>query len=303
MKFLVVGASGLVGQHIVGRLRSRHHEVTAVARTARKGIDRTFDATTITEPELTTLLAGHDGIVFAAGADDREPHRNPSYPAFHQGNVEPVVKLLAAARKAGATRAVIIGSYYTHFNREHPEWDLATTHPYVRSRVEQARAGREAAGPNLPVAVLELPFVFGRATDRLPNWSGGLDKWVRSRSPLLAPPGGSATTTATSVAEAAVQALEEASGDDIPLVDENLTWKDMLSRIAIAAGHSRKIHDLPAAAVRGAMTLMSLIQTATGKQSGMHPPKLADLMLKDLFVKVEPPKSVDHAIRETFPTD
>ncbi|HEX6345521.1 NAD-dependent epimerase/dehydratase family protein [Umezawaea sp.] len=301
MRVLVVGASGLVGQHVVERLRERRHEVTAVARTARPGIDRTFDATEVTEADLASLLAGHDGVVFAAGRDDRRIPRRPSYPVFHAGNVVPVVKLMEAARKAGATRAVVLGSYYTHFDRSHPEWELAVTHPYVRSRVEQARAGREAAGPNLPVAVLELPFVFGRAEGRLPNWSGGLDRWVRSRSPLLVPPGGSAATTATSVADAAVLALEEASGEDIPVVDENLTWKDLISRIAIAAGHSRKVHDLPAGAVRGAMTLTGLVQNLTGKQSGMNPAGMADLMLRELFVKRGTPRSIDRAIRETFP--
>ncbi len=297
----MVGASGLVGQHVVERLRERRHEVTAAARTAREGVDRTFDATTVTEAELAGLLAGHDGVVFAAGTDDRVVPRKPSYPHFHQGNVEAVVKLLGAARKAGVTSAVVLGSYYTHFDREHPEWELAITHPYVRSRVEQARAGREAAGPNLPVAVLELPFVFGRAGDRLPNWSGGLDRWVRSRSPLLAPPGGSAATTATSVAEAAVRALEERSGADVPVVDENLTWKDLISRVATAAGHSREVHDLPGVVVRGALNLTGLAQTLTGKQSGMNPARLGDLMLRELFVEVEPPRSIDHAIRETFP--
>jgi len=301
MKVLVVGASGLVGQHVVERLRERRHEVTAVARTARPGIDRTVDATEVSEADLAGLLAGHDGVVFAAGADDREIPRKPAYPVFHRGNVEPVVKLLGAARKAGATSAVVLGSYYTHFNREHPEWELEVVHPYIRSRVEQARAGREAAGPNLPVAVLELPFVFGRAGDRLPNWSGGLDKWVRSRSPLLAPPGGSAATTAASVAEAAVTALEERSGADIPVVDENLTWKDMISRIATAAGHARKVHDLPPAVVRGALSATGVLQSLTGKQSGLDPAKLGDLMVRELFVKVSPPRSIDHAISQTFP--
>ena len=92
MRVLVVGASGLVGQHVVERLRERRHEVTAVARTARPGIDRTFDATTVTEADLAGLLAGHDGVVFAAGRDDRQIPRKPSYPEFHRGNVVPVVK-------------------------------------------------------------------------------------------------------------------------------------------------------------------------------------------------------------------
>ncbi|XVS68000.1 NAD-dependent epimerase/dehydratase family protein [Actinosynnema sp. CA-299493] len=301
MKVLVVGASGLVGQHVVGRLRARGHDVTSVARTARDGVDHTLDATTATEAVFRALLAGHDGVVFAAGADDREVPRKPAYPVFHRGNVAPVVRLLAAAREEGLSRAVVLGSYYTHFHRLHPEWRLVERHPYIRSRVEQAREGRVAAGPGLPVAVLELPFVFGRAGDRLPNWSGPLDKWVRSRSPLLAPPGGSAATTAAHVADIAVDALERASGEDIPVAAENLTWPDMIGRIATAAGHPRAVRRLPGAVVRVALRLTGLAQRLTGKQSGLDPAHAGSLLLRELFVTPLRPVSVDAAIAETFP--
>ncbi|GGP51906.1 NAD(P)H-binding protein [Saccharothrix coeruleofusca] len=304
MRVLVIGASGLVGQHVVERLRQREHDVTAVARTAREGVDHALDATTASVTELRALLEGHDGVVFAAGVDDREVPRKPCYPVFHRGNVAPVARLLTAAREEGLTRAVVLGSYYTHFHREHPEWRLADLHPYIRSRVEQARAGREAAGPRLPVAVLELPFVFGRAGDRLPNWAAPLDRWARSRSPLLAPEGGSAATTARSVAEVAVRALEEASGEDIPVCDENLTWRDLLDRVAAATGNRRPVRALPAAVVRAGLRLTGLAQALTGRQSGVDPAHLSRLLLRELFVEPSASgsasRSVDAAIAETF---
>jgi nucleoside-diphosphate-sugar epimerase len=299
VKVLVVGASGLVGQHVVERLRERGHTVTAVARTQRAGVDHGLDATTATVESWRPLLAGHDGVVFAAGLDDRDVPKRPAYPVFYAGNVAPVVNLLTAAREQGLTRAVVLGSYYTYFNRTHPEWDLPVIHPYIRSRVEQAREGRAAAGPDLPVAVLELPFVFGRAGDRLPNWAGPLIKWVRSKSPLLAPVGGSAATTATRVAETTVEALEQASGADIPVVDENLTWADLIGRIATAAGNPRPVRTLPSGVVRAGLRLTGLLQQVTGKQSGLVPAKLADLLLRELFIETATPRSVDAAIAET----
>ncbi|MDQ2586584.1 NAD(P)H-binding protein [Saccharothrix yanglingensis] len=301
MRVVVVGASGLIGQHVVARLRESGHGVTSVARTARAGVDHALDATAAAAADFRALLAGHDGVVFAAGADDREAPRGPAYPVFHRGNVAPVVRLLTAAREEGLTRAAVIGSYYTHFHREHPEWRLAERHPYVRSRVEQARGAREAAGPDLPVAVLELPFVFGRARDRLPNWAGPLDAWVRSRSPLLAPPGGSAATTVAHVAEVAVDALERASGEDLPVSLENLTWKDMFGRIAAAAGHARPVRALPGAPVRAGLVLTGLAHRARGRQSGLDPRHLGDLVLRELFVTPTRAGSVDAALAETFP--
>lgn len=299
----MVGASGLVGRHVVDRLRARGHGVTSVARTARDGIDHVVDATTATEAEFRALLAGHDGVVFAAGADDREVPRRPAYPVFHRGNVAPVVRLLTAARAEGLSRAAVLGSYYTHFHRLHPEWRLAERHPYIRSRVEQAREGRAAAGPDLPVAVLELPFVFGRAGDRLPNWSGPLDRWVRSRSPLLAPPGGSAVTTAAQVAVDVVDALERASGEDVAVANENLTWSRMIGRIAGAAGRPREVRRLPGAVVRVALRVAGLAQRLTGRQSGLSPAHADALLLRELFLKPTRPGSVDDAMAETFARD
>ncbi|MFC5058184.1 NAD-dependent epimerase/dehydratase family protein [Saccharothrix xinjiangensis] len=301
MRILVVGASGLIGQHVVERLRALGHEATTAARTARGGVDHALDATLASGAEFRSLLAGHDGVVFAAGADDREVPRRPAYSVFHRGNVAPVVRLLAAAREEGLTRAVVLGSYYTHFHREHPDWRLAERHPYIRSRVEQARLGRTAAGPDLPVAVLELPFVFGRARDRLPNWAEPLDRWVRSGSPLVAPPGGSAATTARRVAEVAVDALERASGEDIPVADENLTWSRMIGRVAEAAGRPRPVRGLPGAVVRAALWSTWAVHAVRGRQSGLDPRHLGGLLLRELFVPVARSGSVDAAIEETFP--
>ncbi|MGW4110515.1 NAD-dependent epimerase/dehydratase family protein [Actinosynnema sp. NPDC004786] len=303
MDVLVVGASGLIGRHVVARLRAGGHGATSVARTARDGVDHVLDATTAAEADFRAVLAGHNGVVFAAGADDREVPGKPAYPVFHRGNVAPVVRLLTAAREEGLTRAAVLGSYYTHFHRLHPEWRLAERHPYIRSRVEQARAGREAAGPDLPVAVLELPFVFGRAGDRLPNWAGPLDRWVRSRSPLLAPPGGSAATSAAQVAGHVVDVLERASGEDLAVATENLTWRDMIGRIASAAGHPRAVRGVPGAVARAALRLTGLAHAARGRQAGIDPAHADVLLLRELFVPPSGPGSLDDAIAETFPRD
>jgi nucleoside-diphosphate-sugar epimerase len=301
MRFAVIGASGFVGQRVVEELRTCGHRVTAVARSPRPGLDHTLDATEATTERFRVLVAGHDGVVFAAGLDDREVRRKPAYPALHQSNVTSVERLMGAAREEGLTRAVIVGSYYTHFHRQHPQWHLDVHHPYVRSRIEQARAARAAAGPDLPVAVLELPFVFGRSGDRLPNWSPPLDRWIRSRSPLLAPEGGSAVTTVDRVAETAVAALESASSEDLPVVDENLTWTQLFDRIATAAGHSRRVNRLPSFVLRAALSLTRVQHTLADREAGLNPAHLADLLLRELFIATPTGRSIEDAIAQTFP--
>ena len=194
-----------------------------------------------------------------------------------------------------------MGSYYTYFDRLHPQWRLADRHTYIRCRVEQATAGRGAAGPDLPVAVLELPFVAGRAGDRLPNWAGPLDAWARSRSPLVAPRGGTAVTAASTVAQAAADALDHASGEDIPVADDNLAWRELFAEIAEAVGRPRRVRQLPDGAVRSALALGGALHGLIGKESGIAVGHFANLLLADLFIEPVTGRSVVPALQETFP--
>ncbi|MFF5082396.1 NAD-dependent epimerase/dehydratase family protein [Actinoplanes sp. NPDC000266] len=295
MRILVVGGSGLIGAQVVEVLRERGHKAITAARSPRPGVDHAFD---VKSGDPRPILSGCDGVVLATRTDEQKPLPQPIYPAFRRDMIDPVVRLFAAAREEGLTRGALMGSYYTYFDRLHPQWRLTEHHTYIRCRREQAHEGRAAAGPDLPVAVLELPFVFGRSGDRLPNWSGPLGKWARSRFPLVAPPGGTAVTTARHVAETTVDALENRSGDDIPVADQNLTWAEMIARIA---GPARQVRPLPAAVVRAALSAGGALQRATRKQSGVDPSHAAALLLTDLFVEPPTGRPVDEAIRESFP--
>jgi hypothetical protein len=103
-----------------------------------------------------------------------------------------------------------------------------------------------------------------------------------------------------SVGEAAVAALESGSGDDVAVVDENLTWHDMISRVAAAAGRPRRVRRLPSTVVRGALRLTGLSHTLMRRQSGLAPDGFADLLLRELFIERAPSRSIDAAIAETF---
>jgi nucleoside-diphosphate-sugar epimerase len=300
VRILVVGGSGLIGAHVAEVLRERGHTVTAVARSAQPGVDHQLDVKTASVDTLRALLAGHDGVVQATRTEEQRPVPRPALPVFRRDLVEPVVRLFTAARLEGLTRGVVMGSYYTYFDRLRPQWRLADRHTYVRCRLEQAREGRVAAGAGLPVTVIELPFVFGRAGDRLPNWAGPLDRWARSGSPLLAPPGGTAAVSARSVAEVTADALERSAGADLPVADENLSWAEMLKRIAEVVGRPRRVRRLPAVAVRAALRAGGLLPALTRKETGVNPTYFADLLLADLFIEPATGRPLNEAIRDSF---
>ncbi|MEU7616765.1 NAD(P)H-binding protein [Micromonospora rifamycinica] len=300
MRILVVGGSGLIGAPVVDVLRGRGHAVTSVARTVRPGVDHLLDLESAAIDDLRPLLAGHDGVVLATRADEQRVLRRPIHPVLHRELVEPAVRLFTAARQEGLTRGVVMGSYYTHFDRAHPRWRLGARHCYIRCRREQAREARAAAGPELPVAVLELPFVFGRAGDRLPNWAGPLDRWARSRAPLVVPVGGTATVSAHSVADLTADALERGDGGDLPVADENLSWAEMMTRIAGAVGRPRRVGRLPATAVRASLRCGGVLHALAGREAGINPAHLADLLLAELFLTPTTGRSLDPALRDTF---
>ncbi|NUR72198.1 MAG: NAD(P)H-binding protein [Hamadaea sp.] len=301
MDILVIGGSGLIGSHIVDVLRERGHAARPVARTPGPDVEHVADLATATVDELRPMLRTCDGVVFAARTDEQKPVKKPLYPVFRRDLVDPVVRLFTAAREEGLTRGAIMGSYYTYFHRMHPEWTLPECHAYVRCRLEQAAEARAAAGPDLPVTVIELPFVFGVGGGRRPNWSGPLDRWARSAWPLLMPDGGTAATTARHVAETTVDALENRAAEDLPIADENLTWRDMLARIAESVGRPRRVRRLPIGLARGAMRLGGALQALGGKETGINLRHLDRLILSELFVEPLSGRPLGDAVAATFP--
>lgn len=88
MRILVVGGSGLIGAHVVEVLRQRGHATTAVARTSHPGVDHLLDVGSASPEDLRSLLAGHDGVVYATRTDEQRPLPKPIYPQFRRDNVD-----------------------------------------------------------------------------------------------------------------------------------------------------------------------------------------------------------------------
>ena len=109
-----------------------------------------------------------------------------------------------------------------------------------------------------------------------------------------------AATSARRVADVAVDALERGSDHDIPVADENLTWSEMISRIAAAAGRPRRTVRLPSVAVRASLGLAGALQALSGRESGTDLRRLPDLLLADLFIEPVSGQPLDRAIEETF---
>ncbi|GAA2528098.1 NAD-dependent epimerase/dehydratase family protein [Pilimelia columellifera] len=289
MRVFIVGGTGLLGQHAAAELVRRGHEVSVSGRRRPPSTleDRArfvpVDLETLDEDGWAALLFGQEAVVFAAGVDDRAAPKAPAVPYFHAGNVVPVQDMLAAAKRTGVRRAVVIGSYFTAIDRQRPAMRLAARHPYIASRVAQAHACRRAAGPDLSVALLETPFVFGAVPGRDPLWAP-LVGWLRAGRPCPVPPGGTAVITAAAMGQAVGGALERGADGAFPVAQENLAWDALVARIGAALGRPPRVRRLPAALLRAALGGAGLGYRARGREPGLTPGRLTELLTAELFL-------------------
>lgn len=296
MNVVIIGGTGFLGYHAARELIRREHQITALGlpplpedeQYARQVRIVTLNIEKASDNELLEQFSGQDALVFAAGLDDRVTPRRPAYPAFYHVNVEVTSRILGLAKRAGIERAVVLGSYFAHFNRQWPEMKLAEKHPYIRSRVEQEKACFAMSGPGFEVMVLELPYIFGSMKGRKPLWVP-LVKMVRSSGTVYFCAGGTNCVSVQSVAEAIAGAVEKGRGGEAYLVgDENLSWEQMFQGFARPLGKTIKFVTLPAYALSMVMFFMFVSRWLKGKESGLDPLSYVKVQTANTFFDPTP---------------
>ncbi|NYJ11326.1 putative NADH-flavin reductase [Rhizobium leguminosarum] len=110
MKVVVLAATGQAGRTVLSELISRSHQVTAVARNPDKlpnSIDRVRDDLSSVD-RIAEIIAGADAVVSAFGPPKDDPRffSDVTYTDQLAGVAE---RLIAAVRKAGVPRLVVVG--------------------------------------------------------------------------------------------------------------------------------------------------------------------------------------------------
>ncbi len=302
MRVLVIGGTGFIGTYCVHELLDRGHKVTVLSRHSPtknnklpKGVKFIRnDLFRMDQGKLARTLAPMDAFIFGAGVDDRIHPPKPAYKYFHSHNVEQLVKVVKAANQADVTKGVVLGSYFSYFDRKWPHMGIAKHHPYIRSRVDQAKMGFKAACDDLDLMVLEIPYVFGSIPDKVPLWAP-LVNYIRSPWPLFYPRGGTSVMAVERVAEATVGGLERGKGEkSYPLGDENMTWVQLLTRMANLMGKKKSIITLPDPMVKTSMFMMGAKLNMQGRESGLDPVAFTDLQTSKTFID---PKASRKALR------
>jgi len=295
MKVFMIGGTGLLGSAAAALFLERGHSVRSIAlpplpagAPIPEAMELTFgDFLQMDDEELLARMEGCGCFVFAAGVDDRVDFRPPIYEEYLRFNVAPLERLIPLAKRAGITRTVVMGSYFTYFNREFPEMRLAEQHPYIRSRVLQEELALSMADESMSVAVLELPYIFGTQPGRRPVWTIFTERL--SAMPFgvtMYPRGGTAMLTVRQVAQTVVGAAEKNSGANAyPISCYNMDWHDFLTVVHAAMGQpGRRIIHIANWMFRAYGRAAIRKSRAEGTEMGINPVGLADIMCMNTFI-------------------
>ena len=294
MNVFMIGGTGLLGSEGARELIRRGHAVSSIALPpVPEGADLppemkiTFgNYLDMTDEEVRRQMEGCEGFVFAAGVDERLEGPPPIYEMFKKYNIVPLERLLRIAKESGVRHAVICGSYFAYFDRAWPEKHLYENHPYIRSRVDQARMALSFADENFDVAVLELPYIFGAQPGRKPVWVFLVEQIRSMKRATMYPKGGTTMVTVRQVGQCIAGALERnKGGSNYPVGYYNLTWVEMLRIFHKYMGcPDKKITTIPTFLYTFAMKDIVKKQRAAGHEGGLNMVKFVDIMCANAFI-------------------
>ncbi|MBL8931749.1 MAG: NAD(P)-dependent oxidoreductase [Kineosporiaceae bacterium] len=314
MHVLVLGASGMLGRVIGDTLLDAGHEVTGVCRSGRvsprlgdHGSVRRADLATATDAVLDDLFQGANAVVHCLGPDDREPLPAPAAATLERLLVGTTVRVAQAARRRGVRHLVVLGSYFSAFDRLHPQWRLSARHPYIRARVEQARRAEQAA-PGL-VTVLEIPFVFGASPGVEPALKVLFDRIRFGPVGLAIGGGGTAAVRHTDVASAVLAVVTgSVPPGRHPLAVDNITYRHLARIVLDESGRPSPILAVPRPIATAGVVGLAAAHRLRGRAMGLAPLHVArDILGRQLYLDPHTygaplglvPGNVDEAIRES----
>jgi nucleoside-diphosphate-sugar epimerase len=328
-KVLIIGGTGFLGFHSALEFLKRHIAVSSVSipdvelgdwvPDQLEIISDNFDVFTADLQKLTDLMGGFDTVIYAVGPDDRITPPAPSQDFFHEKLVFHPRRAADAARNAGVRRFVVLNSYFAYFDSL-TGGSLASHHPYIKARVQQAEALiKTGESEVMDVMILQLPYIFGCMPGREPLWKKVfLDRF--EKMPLIMfPGGGSVMIHVRGVAQAVVAAaINGEHGQHYQIGLTNMKFKKMITLMLKASGSKKKILTVPTSIAALGGSQIKKHDRKLGLEGGLDYSKLmTDIQSKDFYYNVEliqqvqeslnyseldfdEPPTVEQGIRETI---
>ncbi|HOO43747.1 MAG TPA: NAD(P)-dependent oxidoreductase [Bacillota bacterium] len=292
MKVFIIGGTGLLGSIAARKLIEDGHHVTSIALPPiPKGapIPKSMNLIlnnymAMSDDEIVSLMQDCEVFVFAAGIDERVEGKSPIYELYEKYNILPLKRLLGLAKQAGVKRSVVLGSYFSYFDRVWRDLDLYHHHPYIRSRIDQANMALSFQDEHMKVAILELPYIFGVQKGRKPVWVFLVEQIRKMRFFTFYPDGGTAMLTCEQVGEVISKVAQGDYSGNIPVGYYNLTWKQMLAIFHKEMGIDRKIISISKWIYKLALQSVKRRYKKNSIESGLDFSGLAEIMSRNAFI-------------------
>ncbi len=244
-RYLVTGASGFLGTHLVQELLGAAHEVVALSRsgTAPEGaIARRGDV--LDEASIRDAAAGCAGAFHCAGKVSRDPADAAS---LYEVHVDGTKRTLAACRAAGVKRVVVASSSGTiavsddpdHVATENDETPLGILQrwPYYRAKLFAEKAALAANAPEsgFEVVVVNPTLLLGPG-DVHGSSTEDVKLFLEKKIPAV-PPGGLSFVDVRDAAHALALAMDKGEAGKRYLIGAcNLTVKEFFARLERLSG-------------------------------------------------------------------
>jgi dihydroflavonol-4-reductase len=247
-RFLVTGASGFLGSHLVPLLRSEGHEVVALCRSDRQlgalaevgALVRRGDI--LDAASVREAAAGCDGVFHCAGKVSRKPEDAEELFRVH---VEGTKVTLDACREAGVKRAVVASTSGVVAVSKSPDdvrdetaeapQSIIAAWPYYRSKLYAERAAFDRNGPGFEVICVNPSLLLGPG-DVTGSSTGDVVSFLEGEVPMT-PAGGVAFVDARDAASALLLAMQKGAPGRRYLVNAaNMTVEVFFGRLARISG-------------------------------------------------------------------
>jgi dihydroflavonol-4-reductase len=244
-RYLVTGATGFLGSHLVTQLRDAGHEVVALCRrenhalTERGAVVRCGDL--LDGASVRDAAAGCEGLFHCAGKVSR---KREDAGALYRVHVEGAKIALDACRDAGVKRAVIASTSGVVAVTTDPDEvrnetaetpiEIIAAWPYYRSKLYAERAALDRNGPGFEVVAVNPSLLLGPG-DVNGSSTGDVVSLLEQRVPFV-PAGGLSFVDARDAAAGMILAMTRGrAGERYLLGAANMTvdaFFDRLSRIS-----------------------------------------------------------------------
>jgi len=269
---LVTGASGFVGWHVARLLIERGYTVRALVRSHSKVTDLEVETVVgdLCDPDSLARAAEGCSVVFHVAADYRLWAKDPG--ELYRSNVEGTRHLLEAARNAGADRVVYtstvgaIGIPPDGLGDENTPVTLGDmAGDYKRSKFLAEQVALEFAHKGFPVVIVNPTAPVGDH-DVKPTPTGRIVlDFLNGAMPAFIDTGLNVVDV-RDVAEGHLLACERGRpGERYILGSENLTFAQILGKLAALTGRKAPTMRLPYAMAYGAGACSTAWARVTGK--------------------------------------